>query len=299
MKSGQWMVAIVACGFLVLTTGCVGLEEHRQLRMAHKTLEAEKGHLETELFDARNLNDNFRSKLAAAEDKAKANEKLVANLQAENDRLEEAFAAARRLLEKIADQNVPQDPIVIETELPAELDSALKDFAAQYPESVVYDAKTGIVKFTSDLVFALGSDVVRESAIASLKDLARIMNSSAAAGFDLTIVGHTDDRPISRAETRKKHPTNWHLSVHRAISVADVFQKHAVSATRIGVMGFGEYRPLVSNATEEGRSQNRRVEVYVVPAGSIGGVAAPPLPKTEDASKQVNKPAMDIDDNVK
>ena len=140
MKSGQWMVAIVACGFLVLTTGCVGLEEYPpNYRWPIKPLKSEKGHLETELFDARNLNDNFRSKLAAAEDKAQANEKLVTNLQAENDRLEEAFAAARRLLEKIADQNVPQDPIVIETELPAELDSALKDFAAQYPESVVYD----------------------------------------------------------------------------------------------------------------------------------------------------------------
>ena len=40
--------------------------------------------------------------------------------------------------------------------------------------------------------------------------------------FDLVVAGHTDDVPIKKAATKAKHPTNWHLSVHRAISVANV-----------------------------------------------------------------------------
>ncbi len=296
MRIGQWMVVGAACGLVMALTGCVGLDEHRQLQMAHKTLEAEKGHLEAELYDARNLNDNFRTKLAAAEDKVRANDALISNLEAENDRLEEAFAAAQRLLEKIANQEVPQDPVVIETQLPAELDTALRDFAKQFPESVVYDPKRGIVKMGSDLLFALASDVVKESARASLSEFSRIINSPAAAGFDLCIVGHTDDKPISRPETKKLHPTNWHLSVHRAISVANVLQKNSVAATRIGVMGFGEYRPLTTNATEDGRSQNRRVEIYVVPAGSISGVIVPQSTDTPTSSIIHPVPA---DDTVK
>ena len=285
-------------GWIVLASGCKSLDEYRQLEMASRSLEAEKAHLEQELYDARNNNDNLRSSMAASEDKLQSKEMLIANLEAENNRLDTAVASAQSLLEKIAKQNVPHDPIVIETKLPAELDSALRDFANQHSDSVVYDAKRGIVKWTSDLLFALGSDVVKESAINSLQGFAKIVNSSAAAGFDVLIVGHTDDRPIKRAETKQRHPTNWHLSVHRAISVSNALQRQGVASTRIGVLGFGEYRPIASNATEEGRRQNRRVEIYLVPEGSIGGVIVPQAATTA-TQERVTPTAMPDDDGVK
>jgi chemotaxis protein MotB len=152
------------------------------------------------------------------------------------------------------------------------LDSALKQFAQQYPDAVYYDAKKGIVKWKSDLLFPLGSDLVKAEANEALKKFTEIMMSSAANGFDVLIVGHTDNVRIARSETAKVHPTNWHLSTHRAIAVSGAMQSVGMPPTRIGVMGYGEFRPIASNASDSGRGQNRRVEIYVVPTGSIGGV---------------------------
>jgi chemotaxis protein MotB len=64
------------------------------------------------------------------------------------------------------------------------------------------------------------------------------------------------------------HPTNWHLSVHRAISVENLMESNGVSPTRISVKGYGEYRPLEANeAGKKGNPKNRRVEIYLVAAG--------------------------------
>jgi len=271
MRMSRQAVA-AATGCMVLATGCVSLDEHRQLQMAQKRALAEKAQLEQELYDVRTNAENLRSQLQMIESRLSNRDAMVSNLQSENEELQSLFSSAQKTAEQLAQRKVVNDPIIIETKLPAELDTALRDFASQYPDSVTYDAKRGIVKWKSDLVFALGSDVVKDSARESLRGFAEVINTPAGSGFDVLIVGHTDDRPVSRPATRQAHPTNWHLSAHRAISVSKVMRDYGIPPTRIGVMGFGEYRPIASNATEAGRAQNRRVEIYVVPAGSIGGV---------------------------
>ncbi len=266
-----WVAGCVAA----IATGCVSLDDHRQLQMAHRTLEAEKAQLEQELYDLRNSNNNLQSQLSSTEQNIRSRESLASNLQAENNRLQAAVGSAQRTVEELARQNVLQDPIIIEsTKLPEALDSALQDFASRHPGSVSYDPSNGVVKWTSDLLFALGSDIVKDSAKQSLDGFASIMQSSAAQGFDVMVIGHTDDRPIKREETRRNHPTNWHLSTHRSISVSNVLRERGISEDRIGVTGFGETRPIASNSTESGRGQNRRVEIFVVPRGSVAGQMA-------------------------
>src|SRR5690606_9565468 len=103
--------------------------------------------------------------------------------------------------------------------LPADLDAALKGLAAAHPNLLTYDSATGTVRFASDFTFDLGSAELKAAASETIRALATIMNSDAASGFEMHIVGHTDNVPISRPETRAKHPTNRHLSVHRAITV--------------------------------------------------------------------------------
>ena len=87
------------------------------------------------------------------------------------------------------------------------------------------------------------------------------------------IVGHTDNKPIKRQQTRAEHKTNWHLSAHRAISVMNLLSEQQVRLTRMGVMGYGEYHPLADNATTEGKAKNRRVEIYLVPRESVQRVS--------------------------
>lgn len=255
-------------------TGCVALDEHRQLQMSHKTLVAEKAQCESELYDARAVADSLRDKLVTRENELETKNQLVANLQAENDHLEKAFASAQATLERLAGSAMPTEPVVLErTKLPPALDSALKAFASQFPTEVEYNQQTGAVKWKSDVLFALGSDVVKDSAKTSLSQFAEVLGSAAAADFEVVVVGHTDDRPIAREATRQAHPTNWHLSGHRSIAVANVLLGAGYEPARVGVMGYGEYRPTVPNNSEDNRALNRRVEIYLVQRGTILGEA--------------------------
>ncbi len=151
--------------------------------------------------------------------------------------------------------------------LPPELASELEKFAAQ-SDMISFDESSGMVKFKSDLLFNKGSDVVASDAVSALGELCKIINSKAASGFDVIIAGYTDDVPIRRPQTRALHPTNWHLSAHRAISVGAVMQKDGVAPKRLSMRAFGQYRPVEANAPgQKGNPKNRRVEIYLVPAG--------------------------------
>jgi chemotaxis protein MotB len=152
--------------------------------------------------------------------------------------------------------------------LPMELSVLLQDFA-NANEMVTFDEGSGMVKFKSDLVFSSGSDKVTSSAMIPIKELCKIMNGEDGKKFDVIVVGHTDTVPISKPSTRALHPTNWHLSVHRAIAVSKVMMGSGVSPKRVGVKGFGEYRPFVANNPgNKGTAANRRVEILIVPAGT-------------------------------
>jgi hypothetical protein len=61
-----------------------------------------------------------------------------------------------------------------------------------------------------------------------------------------------------------QHPTNMHLSAHRAISVRDALVSDGVTANRMQVAGYGEFRPIVPNGAN-GAAQNRRVEIFLTP----------------------------------
>lgn len=303
MRPGRGIVMLLLAGAIGQIAGCVSLDSYRKLQMDNNKLVGEKGHLEQELFDARNNNQGLLTRITSCEDQLSSKEALIANLQGENDRLGGAVTRADELLQNMAKRNMPNDPIVIERVLPAELDTAIKQFAEQYPNDVFYDPQRGVVKWKSDLLFALGSDVVKQDATKSLDGFAQIMKSSAAAGFEVLVVGHTDNTRIGKPQTMEQHPTNWHLSTHRAIAVGRVLQNDGVMPEKIGVMGFGEYRPIASNASETGKSQNRRVEIYVVPQGSIGGAAVPPsssvaAQRAPAPAPEVNSTAMS-DDGIK
>jgi len=78
----------------------------------------------------------------------------------------------------------------------------------------------------------------------------------------VTLEGHTDNQPIEDAGG----VTNWEYSIGRATAVLHFFlDVKELSPERFGVAGYAEYRPAGSNATEEGRDRNRRVEIVIAP----------------------------------
>ena len=184
---------------------------------------------------------------------------VISQLQNDNATLRSQLMGAQQSLNDIEDR---MNSLSIVSLDPA-TDRALRDLAAQYPDMIVYDADRSMLRFASDLTFGSGSDSIQSSAGTGLATLANVLNSGAAAGYDIQIVGHTDDEKPG-ANTRKNHPTNMHLAAHRAISVRNALGNAGVPWERMSAMGWGEYRPAVTNNVGKGTAANRRVEIFLV-----------------------------------
>ncbi len=113
------------------------------------------------------------------------------------------------------------------------------------------------IEIRTDILFPSGVAQLSLPADAVLRSLAGIL-----APFDnpLRVEGFTDNVPIAS----NLYPSNWELSAARAASVARLFSAHGVRQDRLGIVGWGEVRPVAANSTLEGRNQNRRVLVVVM-----------------------------------
>ncbi len=248
--SGVFLV----CACVALITGCgPGLQD---LRIQNAALNKRKAKLESELQVTRLKLQQLERQLAYAE---AIDGVEVKTLQERIAALEEERAKKLELIASMQQQLLGGMP------LPVELSIMLEEFAER-EDMVTFDPDRGVVKFKSDLLFKSGSDEVVPAAVQAVKTLCKILNSEKGGKFDIIIAGHTDDQPIRYS--RAKHPTNWHLSAHRAISVLNLMAGSNVAQKRMSVRGFGELRPIVPNKPgNKGNSQNRRVEIYIVPQG--------------------------------
>ncbi len=148
-------------------------------------------------------------------------------------------------------------------QLPEDMEAALAAIAAANPQHVSFDPESGMLRFSSDLTFASGSDQLRPASDGPIGSIAEIIAAPSAVPLDVLVIGHTDNIPVTHS--RQAHPTNLHLSVHRAIAVRDALVKAGLAPEQIRVAGDGEFHPITSNA-EGGTAENRRVEIYLVPA---------------------------------
>jgi chemotaxis protein MotB len=114
-----------------------------------------------------------------------------------------------------------------------------------------------VVDISADILFPSGVARLAAGAAPPLQQLAGALKPFTNA---IRVEGHTDDRPISTAE----FPSNWELSAARAASVVHLFMDRGIEPDRLAVVGFGQYRPVDSNATPTGRNANRRVAVVIV-----------------------------------
>jgi chemotaxis protein MotB len=179
----------------------------------------------------------------------------LSSLRSERDRLNQALIEAKQALIAASQTAV----------LPLEIDNDLEQLAQSNSAMMQYDKKMGMIKFSSDLTFASGSTDISAGAQSGLAQLAAVMRKPIAQKYELRIVGHTDNVRIGKPATRAAHPTNWHLSVHRAIAVKDILAKAGVDQYRMQVAGDGEFRPVAPNVPRKGNAANRRVEIYIVP----------------------------------
>ena len=112
-----------------------------------------------------------------------------------------------------------------------------------------------VLTLPQDLLFATDSATLRPNLQADLRVITR--NLVAYPRSDVVVVGHTDN--VGSAAY------NQGLSERRAASVAQVLQGAGVGAERFQIIGRGLTQPVASNATAQGRQQNRRVEIFIRP----------------------------------
>ena len=105
--------------------------------------------------------------------------------------------------------------------------------------------------------FETGSADIRASSLPAFERLADLLRESTS---DIRIEGHTDNVPIHNAH----FSSNWDLSTARATTtIRLLIVKYGFDPKRLSAAGYGEYRPLATNLTPEGRAMNRRVDVVI------------------------------------
>lgn len=115
--------------------------------------------------------------------------------------------------------------------------------------------------FLAEVLFDSGKANIRSEALPVLDKLAKVLKES-IGGRNIGIEGHTDNEPIKYSGWK----SNWELSTARATSVLHyLVDEKGIAPTRVAATGYGEYRPVAKNDDPEGRRQNRRVEIVVLP----------------------------------
>jgi len=266
MKSYLVIPLVLALlGAVLLTSGCVSRAEYEKAIAASRRANEQLTKCQGALRDMRTENQRLLGEVQDRDGIIQARDKTIALLEKSKTDLKNDFDDLKRLYDKAVGRAVPE-PVGPIRVLPMAVHKALQDFAKANPGLVDYYPKYGMVKLKADLTFAPGSDVVQQAAIDALGKFVAILGEPAAAKFHVYIAGHTDDMPVGKPATRRRHPNNWYLSVHRAVAVQQVLTKAGLEHKRIGVMGFSEYHPVAPNRpNKRGNQANRRVEIWIVP----------------------------------
>ncbi len=141
------------------------------------------------------------------------------------------------------------------------LDDRFKQEIADKQVKIQMLEKGLVITFVSEVLFDSGKAKIKPEANNSLDKVARVLKEN-VPDLDIGIEGHTDNVPIKHSGWK----SNWELSSARAMGVLHyLVDKKGISPDRVAAIGYGEYRPVASNDNKEGKRQNRRVEIVILP----------------------------------
>lgn len=135
-----------------------------------------------------------------------------------------------------------------------------------------------VLELQTDILFGSGSAKLSEEGAATIREVGSLLASIPDRKFQ--VEGHTDNIPIKN----KTYPSNWELASARAINVVKEMVDAGMPGKRISAAAFADTRPTSSNQTDEGRAQNRRIEIVIVPDLSD-------LPGADQIEKMFNGPS--------
>lgn len=247
-----------------------------------------QGKYDTAMQRAQTLDEQLKGEQgarAAAEEKVRQLEEQVKGLEQEKEALTTrlntsearltAGAAERRGLEqKIAELTALNDELASSKRKLTEAKEALEKKSAEY-ESLAQSLKTEIsegkielselkgrmtVNLKDKILFASGSARVGKEGQDALKKIADALKG--VQGKIIRVEGHTDDVPT---DPKGPFPSNWELSLARAMAVVRALQDAGVDPTVLSAAGYGPYQPIAPNDSADNRSLNRRIEIVLAP----------------------------------
>ncbi len=168
-------------------------------------------------------------------------------------------------------------------------DDLLLDFAAEIEAGQVHVEALAVgirVSLSDQVLFDTGSAELSEDGQTVIE---RVAVRVAEVPDRVVVEGHTDDRPI-HGLLASRYPTNWELAAARATRVARILAENGTHPERIAATSFGEFHPVASNASDEERARNRRIEIRLLPA-TIDERIATAQPVTEEEPSAQEEPA--------
>ena len=147
------------------------------------------------------------------------------------------------------------------------------------------------VDLVDKILFDSGEAVISKRGEGVLSRLGGVL--AAMDDKQIQVSGHTDSNPISD-KLASQFPTNWELSVSRAINVVRFLEEKAnVPAKNLIASGYGQHHPIASNKSAAGRARNRRIEILLTPSLAPKAIAKAKLKEAEAeaAQAQADKPA--------
>lgn len=144
-----------------------------------------------------------------------------------------------------------------ETELAKKVEDYIQEKGLKEFAKVEMNAEKVKISLTNPVLFDIGAAELKKEAFTTLNEIIKYLQ-----GMDNPIIveGHTDNIPIRGGRYR----SNWELSAARAFSVIRYFIDKDIKPERPSALGYGEYRPVAPNDTEENRAKNRRIEITVL-----------------------------------
>lgn len=118
-----------------------------------------------------------------------------------------------------------------------------------------------VITFVAEVLFDSGKAELKGGSAVKLQKVSRVLQTT-VKDLNVGIEGHSDSDPIKHSSWK----SNWELSSARALSVLHFLtEEQDVDPSRFAATGYGEYRPVASNASKEGKAKNRRVEIVILP----------------------------------
>ena len=234
-------ISVIALGFsLLFSFSCVSKNKYVELEnrsnATQAQLDQDKRNLQAQITKLQSENNSLLNTIEGLKTELRQEKMAVQQKEGEISELEKT----RREIESSLKDQIAQKDIKLE-----EIEGKLK---VTFVDKILFDSGSVMVKPKGQEVLLKLADSFREN-----KDQ------------NIAVEGHTDDVQIGSALV-DRFPTNWELSTARATAVVRFMQeKGNIEPERLTASGFSFYQPVATNETPEGREQNRRIEIILVP----------------------------------